>query len=163
MLGPDHRLYAATLEGRILRFDIAADGTLVNPQTFVTVQTATAGHEQSQASTLIPAATASNLILWVSHGEPVETHTNDWSSKISRLSGPNLENYQDFIVDLPRGSRDHLVNQMDFGPDGALYFGQASNTRWDRPIRNGISTRTRSFRRRSSVPTSKPSPPHRWM
>jgi glucose/arabinose dehydrogenase len=133
MLGPDHRLYAATLDGRILRFDLAADGTLANAQTFVTVQSSNGGPRAITGIHFDPAASASDLILWVSHGEPVQTRTNDWSCKISRLSGPNLENYQDFIVGLPRGSRDHLVNQMDFGPDGALYFGQASNTSMGAP------------------------------
>jgi glucose/arabinose dehydrogenase len=132
-LGPDHRLYAATLDGRIQRFDIAADGALASAQTYVTVQSCNGGPRAITGIHFDPAATASNLVLWVSHGEPVETHTDDWSSKISRLSGRDLENYQDFIVGLPRGSRDHLVNQMDFGPDGALYFGQASNTAMGAP------------------------------
>ncbi len=132
-LGPDHRLYAATIDGRILRFAIAADGTLADPVTFVTVQSCNGGPRAITGIHFDPAATAANLILWVSHGQPLETHTDDWSSKISRLSGPDLENYQDFIVGLPRGSRDHLVNQLDFGPDGALYFGQASNTAMGAP------------------------------
>ncbi len=132
-LGPDHRLYAATLEGRIVRFDIAADGVVANAQPFLAVQSCNGGPRTITGILFDPAATASNLILWVSHGQPVNTHTADWTSKISRLSGPNLENYQDFIVGLPRGSRDHLVNQMVFGPEGALYFGQASNTAMGAP------------------------------
>jgi glucose/arabinose dehydrogenase len=52
----------------------------------------------------------------------------DFTSKLSRLSGPNLEKYQDFVVGLPRAYRDHLSNQLDFGPDGAIYFQQGSNT-----------------------------------
>ena len=54
----------------------------------------------------------------------------DWTGKISRLSGPDLATYQDYVIGLPRSVRDHLTNQIDFGPDGALYFAQASNTRW---------------------------------
>ena len=132
-LGPDHRLYAATIDGRILRFAIVADGTLGNAETLVTVQSFNGGPRAITGIHFDPAATAANLVLWVSHGQPIETHTDDWTSKISRLTGPNLENYQDFIVGLPRGSRDHLVNQLDFGPDGALYFGQASNTAMGAP------------------------------
>jgi hypothetical protein len=50
------------------------------------------------------------------------------AAKISRLSGRDLEVAQDVVVNLPRSVRDHLTNQPSFGPDGALYFPQGSNT-----------------------------------
>ena len=44
------------------------------------------------------------------------------------LSGANLGTYQDYVVGLPRSTRDHVSNQLKFGPDGAIYFAQAGNT-----------------------------------
>ena len=58
---------------------------------------------------------------------------DDWTGKISRLSGPDLSDYHDVVVNLPRGVKDHLNNQPVFGPDGALYFCQASNTAMGAP------------------------------
>ena len=52
----------------------------------------------------------------------------DWTSKISRLSGPNLETYQDYVVGLPRAWRDHLVFKICFLPDGTMLFDQGSNS-----------------------------------
>jgi glucose/arabinose dehydrogenase len=74
-----------------------------------------------------------NPVLWVSHGQLVLKEATDWSGRISRLSGPNLSDYQDVVVGLPRAVRDHLNNQPVFGPDGALYFCQASCTAMGAP------------------------------
>ena len=67
-------------------------------------------------------------MLWVSNGQYAPTDATDWTGKISRLSGPDLGTYQDYVTNLPRSVRDHLNNQIAFGPDGALYFSQASNS-----------------------------------
>ena len=34
--------------------------------------------------------------------------------------------YRDAVVSLPRSVRDHMTNQMAFGPDGKLYFSQGA-------------------------------------
>lgn len=127
-VGPDHRLYAGTLDGRILRYDIQADGTVRLDRTIATVQAANGGTRLLTGLRFDPAASDSDLILWVSHGASPSNHVDDWTGKISRLRGGDLDQYTDVVIHLPRGSRDHLTNQLDFGPDGALYFGQASNT-----------------------------------
>ena len=57
----------------------------------------------------------------------------DKASKITRLSGANLENVQDAVVNLPRSIRDHLTEQPTFGPDGALYVPQGSDTSFGAP------------------------------
>jgi mono/diheme cytochrome c family protein/glucose/arabinose dehydrogenase len=67
-------------------------------------------------------------VIWVSHGFYAFHDAPDFSGKISRMSGKDLEIVQDAVVGLPRSVRDHLNNQPAFGPDGALYFPQGSNT-----------------------------------
>src|SRR5688500_14686545 len=49
------------------------------------------------------------------------------------MSCNNIEVVEDFIVHLPRSTRDHLTNKPSFGPDGALYIPQASNTAMGSP------------------------------
>lgn len=137
-VGPDGKLYAGVVDGRILRYPINEDGTLGTAQTITTLQTASGANRLLTGFAFDPAATAANPILWVSHGqyafgETIEDYAADWTSKITRLSGANLTTVQDVLVNLPRSARDHLVNQPVFGPDGALYFDQGSNTSMGAP------------------------------
>ncbi len=127
-IGPDHKLYGTTDDGRILRWVINGDGTLATPQTIATIQTANSGPRLITGLTFDPASTANNLIAWVTHGVYVFTDAPDWSGKLTRLSGPNLATWQDYLINLPRSARDHLTNQPSFGPDGKLYFAQGSNS-----------------------------------
>ena len=57
------------------------------------------------------------------------------AGKVTRLSGPNLENVQDVVVGLPRSSKDHVTNSIAFNPaePGVLYFMQGSNTAMGAP------------------------------
>ena len=133
IIGPDGKLYAGTLQGLIHRFGILPDGTLSAPEVINTVQAANGAQRLLTGLEFDPASTASDLILWVSHGQFALENATDFTGKISRLSGPTLATYQDYVVNLPRSVRDHLTNQMDFGPDGALYVAQASNTSMGAP------------------------------
>ena len=130
-IGPDGKLYVATLIGDIIRYTInQADGTLSNPQTITTVKTNEGGARRAIIGIVFdPAATANNLILWISHnGEYMESGAPDWSGKIARLSGPNLETMQDYVINLPHSYKDHMVNSLAFGPSGKLYVPIGSNS-----------------------------------
>jgi hypothetical protein len=77
--------------------------------------------------------------LWVSHGQLVFNDkgemvgASEWTGKISTLSGPQLADYDDVVVNLPRSFRDHLNNQISFGPDGCVYWSQGSHTAMGAP------------------------------
>jgi fibronectin type 3 domain-containing protein len=132
-VGPDGKLYAATLEGLIIRYTIAADGTLTSPQTITSLQAANGGNRMLMGMDFDPAATAANPILWVTHSAYAFNGGPDWAGKLTRLSGPNLETVQDYVVNLPRSIRDHLTNGVQFGPDGKIYFLQGSNSAMGAP------------------------------
>ncbi|MGB7156696.1 MAG: choice-of-anchor D domain-containing protein [Tepidisphaeraceae bacterium] len=132
-MGPDNRLYATTLSGHIFRYDIADDGTLSEPTVITTIRKVNGGARFVTGLEFDPASTPDNLIAWVTHGQSAFTNATDWTGRISRLTGPNLEGYQDMVVGLPRSIRDHLTNQMKFGPDGKLYFTQGSNSAMGAP------------------------------
>ncbi len=136
-IGPDHRLYAGSYEGRIYRFDFRPDGTLSDPPTVITtVLRHNATPDNAPGYRLVtglcfdPRSTAANPILWITNGVCAKEHCPDWSCKLSRLSGPNLDGYQDAIVGLPRAYRDHLSFKIAFNPKdpGHLYFDQGSSS-----------------------------------
>ncbi len=133
-IGPDHRLYAGTFDGRILRYDFLADGTLSEPFVIKTVLEGNKSADNPTGNRLItgltfdPKSTADDMIVWVSNGFCGDEHCPDWSSKISRISGPGLSKYEDYIVGLPRAWRDHLVFRVQFGPNGEMVFNQGSNS-----------------------------------
>jgi len=131
--GPDGRLYAATTAGRILRYDIEPEGTIAATSIIDTIPANNHAPRLLIGLRFDPASTASNLILWATHGQAMSTKQDDWTGKLSRLSGPDLETYQDYVVGLPRAKADHATDQIDFGPDGCLYFNQASNTAMGAP------------------------------
>jgi len=127
-MGPDGKLYAATLDGYIQRFTVNTDGTLGTPQVISSVRTANGGPRTILGLAWDPAATSSNLALWITHNEYAFDNATDWTGKVSRLSGSDLQTIQDYVVGLPRSVRDHETNSAAFGPDGALYVTQGSNS-----------------------------------
>ena len=133
-IGPDHRLYAGTFDGRILRYDILADGALSPPTEIRTIIEANKGPDNTTGNRLVtglrfdPNCTAEHPVLWVTTGVMSLEHCPDWSSKLARIDGDHLEHYQDYVVGLPRAWRDHLSFKIVVGPDGCLYFDQGSNS-----------------------------------
>ena len=143
--GPDGKLYAGSITGEIYRFDIGADGTLSNRQTITTVK----DYSNSDASgdtykegnrTVIglafdPASTAEEPVLWISDNAPFlgSQDVPDFTGRIAKLTGPDLEDYTAVLEHLPRSVKDHETNSLAFGPDGALYFNQGANNAMGAP------------------------------
>ena len=136
-MGPDNKLYAATLTGEILRFGVLPDGSLTAPQTITSVVAANGGPRSIIGLKFDPVASADNLVLWISNNYfwDGKTSAPDWSGKITRLSGPDLATVQDYVVGLPRSSRDHQTNSIAFKPgeNNALYVLQGSNSAMGAP------------------------------
>ena len=140
VVGPDDRLYATTIDGQIVRWDLNADGTLGASQSITSVTDAEGGPRVMTGLVFAPDATASNLVAYVTHTGFNDVTTDrpdeygaDFSGKVTRLSGANLATVQDVVTNLPRSIRDHLTNQPAFGPDGRLYFGQGADTAMGEP------------------------------
>jgi hypothetical protein len=128
-IGPDNQLYVSTLTGEIQRYAIAGDGTLGTPTVINTIRSTEVTTRAIIGMAFDPASTADNLVLWVSHNGPyIDENADDWTGQISRLSGPNLETIQDYVVNLPHSFKDHMANSIAFGPDGALYISVGSNS-----------------------------------
>jgi glucose/arabinose dehydrogenase len=137
-MGPDNRLYAAGDDGNIYRFDVNNDGSLAAPSTISTIRNNNGGARFVVGLTFAPGSTADNPTLWVSHSGTSSLDLggragDNFTGKISVLSGPNLSGYRDVVTRLPRSVRDHVTNQLAFGPDGALYFNQPSQTAMGAP------------------------------
>jgi fibronectin type 3 domain-containing protein len=131
--GPDGKLYAGTIFGQIYRYDVAADGTLSNMFEINTVRqhASAAGWDGAPNRTVIgmafdPASTPTNPILWITDNYAyLGSDVPDNTGAISRLSGPNLETYQEVITNLPRSIKDHETNSLAFH-NGKLYVTQGS-------------------------------------
>ncbi|MDB5294264.1 MAG: fn1, partial [Phycisphaerales bacterium] len=134
----DNYLYAGTLTGMLYRFPINADGTLGDPLIVDTVIKHAGGPQFITGITVSPQSTPTNHILWISRtgtsGLQVgDAEGADWTGAISVITGAKMDTMVDEVVHLPRSVRDHLTNQLSFGPDKKLYFGQASNSAMGAP------------------------------
>jgi len=128
-IGPDHRLYAATYTGYIVRYDILDDGTLGASKTIKSLRNQNGGDSRLITGLVFaPGKTGSKLSLFISHGQSSILGSEDWSGKISKIYGSNLQKYSEMVTNLPRSFKDHLTNQMALGPDGQLYVTQGSMT-----------------------------------
>lgn len=132
-VGPDHRLYAGADDGRIFRFPILPDGTVGAPRIITSLQQAEGGNRLLTGFCFDPAAPADEPVLWVAHGYYAFHGAPDFSGRISRISGKDLDRVEDAVINLPRSFKDHLTNQPSFGPDGALYIPQGSNSAYGAP------------------------------
>ena len=124
-IGPDSKLYAVEASGFIYRWGILPDGTLGSMETLDSFHTAQ-GDRLTIGLKFDPSSTAGNLIAWVTHSEYALSGATDFAGRLTRLSGASLQSVQDYIVHLPRSEKDHVTNQIEFGPDGKLYFLQGS-------------------------------------
>lgn len=137
--GLDGRLWAGSDDGKIYRFPIEPDGLLGKPEVFTALHGANEGPRLMTGFALDPGTTANaspaagTVTLWVTHGWFGFDNAPDLSCKLSRLSGSNLSAVHDVVVGLPRSVKDHLTNQPVFGPDGALYIPQPSNSAYGAP------------------------------
>ncbi|MDP9292561.1 MAG: Ig-like domain-containing protein [Verrucomicrobiota bacterium] len=127
IIGPDHKLYAASLDGILRRWTINADGSLgATPESYSGLS--------GRAIIGITFDPVQPGVLWISHNDTVYTQpANDFSSGISYLTfTPGSTAFDgtltSYIVGLPRSAKDHVSNSLAFGPDGLLYMPQGSNT-----------------------------------
>ena len=146
VLGTD--LYASTIDGRIVRYPIANDGSLGAAEQLTALTDPDGNNRLTVGFAFDPTATPENPVAWVSSAgftgfaEGGGIYNGNvayrWASKITRLSGPNLATQQDVVVGLPRSSKDHVTNSIAFNPaePGVLYFNQGSNTAMGAPDTN---------------------------
>ena len=124
--GPDGKLYATTITGQIIRYGVNADGTLDAGYTINTITAAEGAQRMVLSIVFAPGSTADNLVAYVSHSVYAFENAPNWTTKITKLTGANLQTATDVVVGLPRSYKDHQGYQLQFGPDGALYMNQSS-------------------------------------
>ncbi|WP_162996378.1 PQQ-dependent sugar dehydrogenase [Mucilaginibacter celer] len=128
LFGPDAKLYALKINGEIERFNVDHTSGMLSGLKIINTLIKKRGESTAIGLTFDKASTAQNLVAWVSYSSSGLSEAPMFDGKISRLSGPELENEEQVIINLPRSTRDHMVNSLVFGPDGALYISQGSNS-----------------------------------
>lgn len=141
-IGPDHKLYAAAIDGKIMRFLIQPSGDLRLEHTFRPFG------ELSKLTIGLafdPVSKPDSLVVWTTYSEgssswvkfpnPPEKHDKAlWSGRMARMhldSGSNRVLKNEIVLkELPCFGPNHenYANSIVFGPDGKLYFGQGANT-----------------------------------
>ena len=127
-LGPNGRLYVATLFGEIYAFTIDSDTRTFSQELIQTIPEEENGRRLTLGLAVDPDSTSTDFVLWVSHSNGSVRNGAFDSGKISRLSGPRFTQKEDIITGLPRTIANHATNNIDFGPDGKLYIWQGGNT-----------------------------------
>ena len=123
--GPDGKLYTTSIGSGIHRFDVAADGTLSNR---TKVGPAALDGRAIIGIVFDTSLPQGELGIWITHATAnIGNESQQWGSKVSYLSGTNLETIRDIFINLPRSKKDHLSNSIGYGPGGNLYFLQGSN------------------------------------
>jgi hypothetical protein len=123
-VGPDGRLYVATVTGPIhaLSFDFDT-GRVSADEVF----SALAGRLVLGLA-IDPDSTPDDVVLWAGHSDVQQSSGDANSGQVSRLSGPGLSQLDTVITGLPRAIANHSTNSVHFGPDGRLYIAQGGNT-----------------------------------
>ncbi|MEM7809360.1 MAG: hypothetical protein AAF561_14715, partial [Planctomycetota bacterium] len=122
--GPDGRLWATDVAGRLYRFPVSEDGTLGEPE----VRTTIIDHAGGPRLIIGFAFSDDGSETYATSSYATMLDAPDFSGKVIRLHGPDFALVETLVIGLPRSVGDHATNQPEFGPDGALYIPQASNT-----------------------------------
>lgn len=129
IIGPDYRLYGSTLSGSIYSWAIGVDGTLSDEKQIVDIP-----GRIIIGVAFDPASTPDNPIMWFSNNDGFVENPPIFSGMIEKLTvtgygtAEETWTHEPYIIGLPRSVKDHLVNSIAFGPDGALYVLQGSNS-----------------------------------
>ena len=123
-VGPDGRLYVATVTGPIHALTLDFDtNTVIDDEVFAALS-----GRLVLGLAVDPDSTPDDVVLWVGHSDVQQSSGDANSGQISRLSGPGLGVVDTVITGLPRAIANHSTNSIHFGPDGRLYIAQGGNT-----------------------------------
>jgi glucose/arabinose dehydrogenase/cytochrome c5 len=142
VIGPDHKLYAGAIDGKIKRFVIEPSGHLLLEHTFKPY-----GETSKFTIGLAfdPSSTPDSLIVWTTNSETPsswvvfpdiqeQVNTKNWAGSMARIhlssTTDQVFKNEQILKDLPRfgPNQENFSNSIAFAPNGKLYFAQGANT-----------------------------------
>lgn len=149
VVGPDGKLYVATIVGGIMRWNLNADGTIDTASLEVLSDPYfDAGGGESRAIVGMAFDPEDPNVIWITDNAPVPVQsksfeTPEFSGQISKITLGADQSLADvtietYITGLPRSGGDHLTNSVEFRlnpdlgqpgePNYLMYFTQGSNS-----------------------------------
>ena len=129
-IGPDNKVYAATITGEILRFTMNADGTLGSRPALINTITSNNGGDPGDHRPDL--RSGGHLQQPDPVGHPrwrgAEGGPGLDGQAQPAVAAPNLATYQDYVTNFPRSYKDHMTNSIAFktGEPGVIYITQGS-------------------------------------
>lgn len=135
--GPDGRLYVSTLDGEIYALTYNDDWIMSNMDQYAGVSNLTNRDTLAIAFNPFDAydpQDPTSIKLYISHGEQFQngggafTGPSYFTGQVSTLTGPDFDNVQPLITQLPVSNHDHSVNGLLFDDNGDLLLCVGGNT-----------------------------------
>lgn len=128
--GPDGRLYALQLNGRLHIFTLGADRKPVATQVVTTLSNDPTGTSWACLGlSFDPLSTPDSVRVFISRTRVYQpASVGAFLGRLTKLTGPAFNQPVDVITGLPVSRMDHANNGTFFGDDGNLYLQQGGNT-----------------------------------
>ncbi|UCG33621.1 MAG: PQQ-dependent sugar dehydrogenase, partial [Phycisphaerales bacterium] len=121
--GPDGKLYVTTYTGSLFAIALNPDNSVADVQEFQPIP-----GRILTGFAFDPDAPVSDPVLYlVSNAQPL-FEADDFTGRVSRVTGAGFDQVTDVIDGLPRSYENHMTFPLLFGTDGRLYIGQSGNT-----------------------------------
>lgn len=128
--GPDGRLYALQLNGRLHIMTLGPNHRAVSTQVVTTLSSDPSGVTWACLGlSFDPLSPTDSVRVYISRTRVYQPQGADaYLGRLTKLTGPNFDQPVELISGLPVSHMDHANNGTYFGDDGNLYLQQGGNT-----------------------------------
>jgi len=115
--GPDGHIYVGTQTGAIIKMELNDKYEVVRNTTSYTVATSATTFRSILGIAFDPMDVSASPAVYVSHATLFHGKMQSFNGKVSKVSGPNLENIEHVVTGLPVSDLDHGKNDKSSIPE----------------------------------------------